>query len=153
MEADCNNLDRDSANDSQLILGLDAGRVRCGIARADASLTLASPLGVVETNPMADLPRRIAALLAGQSVRLLVAGLPLDQNGEEGPSCIMAREVASEVCQGLACAVEFVDERFTTAYAERSRALSSKGGRGIKDIDAWAAAAILQAYLDRLRLQ
>jgi putative Holliday junction resolvase len=121
MEPNCNVIHRDSENDSQLVLGLDAGTVRCGVARADASLTLASPLGVVQTNPLAELAGRIAALLEGQSARLLVAGLPLDQNGNEGPSCAMAREVAAAVGQGLACPVEYIHHRLRRAQPQFQR--------------------------------
>ena len=149
MNSECNSFDRDFDNDSQLILGLDTGRRRCGLARADGSLTLASPAGVVETEPRPGLAKRIADQLAGHRITLIVAGLPLDHHGNEGPACEFARELAGEIAAGLGCELEFVDERFTTVIAERSRRDSGKRGRRIPDVDAWAAAAILQAWLDR----
>jgi putative Holliday junction resolvase len=149
MNPECNQIHRDSDNDSQLVIGLDTGRKRCGLARADGSLTLASPAGVVETAPRGSLGERISAQLDQSRVGLIVAGLPLDQHGNEGPACEFARELAGEVAAGLGCSLEFVDERFTTAFAERGRREAGREGRRVADVDAWAAAAILQAWLDR----
>lgn len=146
---ECNSNHRDFANDSQLIVGLDTGRSRCGLARADGSLTLASPAGVVATEPRSTLVERVRAALKDRAVGLVVAGLPLDQHGGEGPACAFARELAAEVAAGLGCGLEFVDERFTTVFAERSRRSAGQRGRSVPDVDAWAAAAILQAWLDR----
>jgi len=134
--------------------GFDAGTVRCGLARADAGSSLASPLAVVPTEPRSTLASRVQAALGGRAPRGLVVGLPLDARGEEGPAAELARELGELVAAELGCEVHYIDERFTTAAMHvRRREAGISGKRRANDIDAWAAAAILQTFLDRQRNQ
>ena len=79
-------------------------------------------------------------------------GLPIRQNGTEGDSAAEARRMAVAVAGVLPQAeVVLVDERYTTAQAER--ALDSGNVRGRKRrkkvVDQIAAVLILQQWLDR----
>lgn len=135
-------------------LGLDVGSVRCGLAAADAGASLASPLAVVETAPRSTLGSRLRAALGGRAPRGLVIGLPLDARGGEGPAAELARELGDKVAAALGCEAHYVDERFTTAEMHvRRREAGVSGKRRAQDIDAWAAAAILQTFLDQRRTQ
>lgn len=148
MERSDNEFDRDFENDSQLILGLDVGLARCGIARSDPGGTLASPLTVVKTQPEDTLAQRIAEAVSG-NVEVIAIGLPLDHHGGETEMCEFARSVGKSLRSELACEIAFVDERFTTVAAQRGRDTVKGKGRPPADIDAWAAAEILQTYLEQ----
>jgi putative Holliday junction resolvase len=111
---------------------------------------LASPLAVVPTQPLASLGHRVAAQIGGRRPVGIIVGLPLDQRGQEADSARAARLIAETLEQALGLPVTFVDERFTTAeMAARRREAGRSRKQQRVDIDAWAAAAILQAWLDR----
>jgi putative Holliday junction resolvase len=134
----------------QVWFALDTGTVRCGLAVAAAGSILAMPLAVVETEPRATLGKRIRTALGPRRPLGLVVGLPLDERGEEGPAAQKAREIGELVAAELGCAAHYVDERYTTAEMHvRRREAGIKGKKRIKDIDAWAAVAILQSFLDQ----
>lgn len=136
------------------IIGLDYGTVRCGLAVADPSGLLASPLAVVLTEPRDTLGKRVREALSGRDAIALIVGLPIELSGKEGSSAIEAREIGGLVAAEFGCPVHYVDERFTTAEVHVSRKAAGKSGKQrAKDIDAWAAAAILQGWLDREKLQ
>lgn len=135
-------------------VGVDTGRARCGLAVADTTATLASPLGVVVTEPQLSLGGRVLESLGERELRGIIVGLPLDLRGGEGESAQFARKLGEDLANKLHCELHFVDERFTTAEMHARRREAGKSGVQRKaDIDAWAAVAILQAFLDRQRAQ
>lgn len=126
-------------------LGLDAGSVRCGLAiapatgsgnaPAQAAPVIAVPLEAVASEPRQTLARRTFDLLGPRIPVRLIAGLPLDKRGQDGPAALLARELAELLSVELAellrqsgsraddgpLPVEFVDERFSTAAALSAR--------------------------------
>lgn len=134
----------------KVAVGIDPGKVRCGVAASDPSLTLATPLCAVPTEPRAMLAARIATALGHREPTTLVVGLPLDQRGNEGEAAQFAREIGELVGKALGLTPEYVDERFTTSELTQRRRETGRKGKDIAgEIDAFAAAAILQAFLDR----
>jgi putative Holliday junction resolvase len=133
------------------ILALDWGLVRIGLALSDESQTLASPLETLVRRRGKRLPMpRLLELVAEHSpVVGIVAGLPLTPDGDEGESAIQARTLAESVAARTGLPLELWDERLTTARA--LRVVREQGGstRGRKeDVDALAAAVLLQHFLD-----
>jgi putative Holliday junction resolvase len=133
-----------------VFVGIDPGRARCGVAVADPSATLASPLCAVPTEPQSTLSARISTALGSRSVTALIVGLPLDKHGDEGEAAQFARVIGDRLARELDVEVEYVDERFTTAEVTQRRRESGRKGKQIAaEVDAFAAAAILQGWLDR----
>jgi putative Holliday junction resolvase len=132
-------------------MAIDYGERRVGLAISDPTGTIASPAGAIlrrrgKRPPVAEILRRAEALEA----RGFVVGLPLDGNGDETPRSREVRLVAEAIAVRSGKPVELVDERYTTATA--LRAVREMGGstRGRKgDVDALAAAVLLQRVLDR----
>src|SRR5207237_8531865 len=90
-------------------------------------------------------------LEAGRVAGVLL-GLPLAAAGSEGEAAAAARALAADVARRSGRPVALWDERFTTARALQS--VREMGGttRGRKgDLDALAAALLLQHYLDARR--
>jgi putative holliday junction resolvase len=131
-------------------LGVDPGRVRIGLAVADDVLRTARPVRtLVRRGDAADLPA-IAELARDYEVTRAVVGLPLNMDGTEGPAARHARAFATKLEAALGVPVELFDERLSSFEAEqrlRDRGVSSKDARG--QVDAEAAAVILQGWLDR----
>jgi putative Holliday junction resolvase len=135
------------------ILGVDWGEVRIGLALSDESQVLATPLETLRRRPgkRFPMPRFLELTALHQPVGLLV-GLPLSGEGEEAESAAAAREMAESLKRRSGLPVELWDERMSTARA--LGAILEQGGttRGRKaDVDALAAAVLLQHFLDARR--
>ena len=129
-------------------IGVDLGTRRVGLAGADPSGTIASPLRSLERRH----PRFWAELelvCAERGCRLLVVGLPRRLDGGEGAAAAAARGFAAAAARRLGLEVALWDEWLTTAQAERT--LIAGGVRRVRrrsTVDAVAASLILQSYLD-----
>lgn len=130
-----------------MVLAVDVGTVRVGVAASDPHRILASP---VETVP-APGHARVAELVAEREAVLVVVGLPTSMSGRAASaSADMAREWAAAFAPLVApVEVRLVDERLTTvsaAAALRASGRSAKKGRSV--VDQAAAVALLQGVLD-----
>jgi putative holliday junction resolvase len=135
------------------LLALDWGEVRIGVALSDETQTLATPTATLVRRAGKRFPMaRLLELAAEHAAVGLVVGLPLTGEGEEGESAIAARQLAEDVARRSGLPVALWDERMSTARA--LAAIREQGGRtrGRKeDVDALAAAVLLQHYLDARR--
>jgi len=132
------------------VLALDVGGRRLGLAVSDPTGTLASPLVTLErTTPKAD-AAALAALAAEHGATTVVAGLPIDLAGREGPAAEAVRAYLDDLAARLpGLAFELVDERMTTVVADRALAASGVPGRRRRAvIDQVAASVFLQSWLD-----
>jgi putative Holliday junction resolvase len=138
------------------ILAVDWGERRIGLALSDETQVLAQPLTTLTRRagkrfPMAQLLDQ----LKKHNVVGIVVGLPLDESGAEGDAAHAARALADDIKRrvgGGDLEVRMWDERMTTARV--LAAIREMGGktRGRKeDVDAMAAALLLQHYLDAKR--
>lgn len=135
-----------------VIMGIDPGGKRIGIALSDPTGFLASPLKVLHRTTLArdlDALRRVAQ---ENDVERVVVGFPIHMSGQEGDEAERARNFAAELEVALGLPVELVDERLSSVEAERQLSESRvRRGRWRERLDAIAAAVVLQGYLDSLR--
>lgn len=135
-------------------LGLDIGTKRTGVALADESMTLASPLALIEASNKKDWQKKLFSLLEMYDVAQVVVGLPLNQHGEEGQDAERIREYIALLREKANFPVIEWDERFTTVQAERSLLSANVSRKDRKQvIDKIAAAIMLQSYLDHLNFK
>lgn len=123
-----------------------------GLAVSDPTGTIATALSTLPATPAETLAARIAAAAAEQSAERIIVGLPLRLNGSRGPEAAAAERLAGDVRKASGLPVKTVDERLTTAAAERS--LIEGGIRRAKrraSIDRVAAVILLQGHLDGMR--
>ncbi len=132
------------------VLAVDPGSKRVGLAISDSTGTIAQPLTTIPAEPRETLAARLATVAREHEAVRIVVGLPRRMDGSFGPEAKAARELAGEVRAASKLPVELVDERLTTAAAEKSLLA---GGMRRKDrranIDRVAAALLLQTHLDR----
>jgi len=135
------------------LLAIDWGEVRIGLARSDESQTLASPVETLTRRPGKRFPmKRFLEIVARQEPVGILVGLPLTPEGTEHEAAAAARALAASVGARTGLEVDFWDERMSTARA--LAAIREQGGRtrGRKeDVDALAAAVLLQHFLDARR--
>ncbi len=131
------------------VLGLDLGARRIGVAVSDDAGRMALPL---ETLVRRDAKKDVAALTelaTAQRAEAFVIGLPLRTDGREGPEAEASRRFAAKLEAKSGLPVHWVDERFTTAIAERALAESGRRGRKKKAVvDAVAATLLLRTWLE-----
>jgi putative Holliday junction resolvase len=134
-----------------VVLGIDLGAKRIGVAVSDAAGRIAFPAGVVESRGRAQDVAAIAALVRERSAECVVVGLPIHMNGRRGPEAEAAQRFAAELAQRAGVPVELQDERWTSREAERSLGemgrTSKKRERG--EVDAIAATLLLRSFLER----
>ena len=137
-----------------IILGIDLGKARTGVAICDRGELLASPLTVVQEHNRERLVERLTALARENRAELLAVGLPRNMDGTEGESAQNAREIGALLEAATGLPVEFVDERCTTITAHGYlNETNIRGKRRKAVVDAVAATVILQNHLDARRLR
>lgn len=134
------------------VLAVDPGSKRVGVAVSDPSGTIAQALATVPAEPSETLAQRLASIAGEQEAGRIVVGLPLRLDGSEGPEAKSARSLADQLRRAARVPVELVDERLTTAQAERAMIeAGARRSRRRESVDQVAAALLLQSHLDRRR--
>ncbi|HEV2416102.1 MAG TPA: Holliday junction resolvase RuvX [Candidatus Dormibacteraeota bacterium] len=132
------------------MLAVDLGSKRVGLAVSDPTGKIAQPLATVDANPQETLPERVAEIAKEHEVTEIVVGLPRRLDGSFGPEAKSARAIAEAIRKASRRRVELVDERLTTAQAERSMIAGGvRRERRKATIDQVAATLLLQSHLDR----
>lgn len=135
-----------------VILGVDLGKARTGVAVCDKSELLASPVEVVNEHNRERLLERVAQLAKDRRAEQIVVGLPRNMDGSEGESAQNARAFGAELTEKTGLPVDFSDERGTTITAHSFlNETNTRGKRRKATVDAVAATIILQDYLDYRR--
>lgn len=136
------------------ILAIDPGEKRIGVAAADLRTRVAVPVTTIDAG--ADPVEAVTQLVRERDAQALVVGLALTLSGALGPQAQRAQALADALAGRLDIPVHTWDERLTSAEARHR--LPRPGGRASVrkrrpkgDLDAMAAAIILQAYLDSQR--
>lgn len=154
------------------LMALDVGEVRIGIALSDASGFLASPYTTLHVaRDEAENWAKLQEIIAETEAEELVIGLPISLDGAIHAQAERVIAFTERLKAHISLPVSFWDERLSTVEAGRLLAESggqirarhqkkgSRGGkgssgrgrkqRGQQEIDALAAAVILQEYLDQ----
>ena len=137
---------------SGALLGLDIGDKTIGLAVSDGTRLIASPVDTIRRGKWQNDLRQLLDLVADRGVVGLVAGLPRNMDGSEGPRAQATRQIARNILKAIDLPFLLWDERLSTQAVERAmlEADLSRAKRGAK-VDQLAAAYILQGVLDALR--
>lgn len=133
------------------VMALDLGEKRIGVALSDETRTLARSYAVIRRSSRQADFAQMAAIAAAQGVALLVVGLPVPLDGQEGALAAWVRDYAADLAHHLQLETILWDESFTTRQASQS--MRERGQRAHQQrgrVDAVAAAFLLQDYLDSL---
>ena len=131
-----------------IILSVDYGRVRTGIAVCDKNEVIASPIAVIKEVRQDVLAEKIAAAAKEHRAEHIVMGLPRNMDGSEGESAQNVRTFRELLLEKTGLEVVLRDERCTTVTAHSY--LNDTDTRGKKRkavVDSVAAVIILEDYL------
>ena len=135
------------------ILALDVGESRIGLALSDPTGLLASPIDAIDLDGREPAHETAARRASGMELSEIVVGIPYSMSGERGRQAGRVTAFVRELASLVEVPVTTVDERLSTAQAERL--LRGQGVEPSRDkgrLDSAAAAVILQSYLDSRRL-
>jgi putative pre-16S rRNA nuclease len=135
-----------------VVMALDVGSKRIGIAVADPAGSFALPVGTVtRSNRRSDLAA-LKSYLESYGVEEIVVGDPLTLRGERGIAAQAIDEFVETLREVFAGTIHRVDERMTTAQATKTLIAADVSRRRRRDVvDSMAAALILESFLARRR--
>lgn len=137
--------------DADTALGFDVGSRWIGVAIGNRLSAHARPLCVIDRE-RGDPFAAIARLLAEWQPAALIVGDPLALDGAEQETTLVARRFARQLDGRFGLPVALVDERHSSIEAASRFAKARQAGqarrRDGQAIDAFAAATILQRWLD-----
>jgi putative Holliday junction resolvase len=130
------------------VLAVDWGSKRIGLALSDPTGAIAQPLPHVERRSDAQALAAVAETAQMHRVGRIVVGLPRNMDGSEGAAAATARRFGTRLAERAGLAVDFWDERLTTAAAERALVAADVSRTRRRRVrDGVAAALMLQGYL------
>ncbi len=143
---------RDRFPEGGRLAGLDVGTKTIGIAICDAMWTIATPAETIQRKKFAVDIALLRQVIARQSVRGLVVGLPLSLDGSDSPRTQSVRAFVRNL-DPLALPVLLWDERWSTAAVTRTL-LEADASRARRRelVDKMAAAYILQGAIDAMTM-
>lgn len=124
-------------------LCLDVGERRIGVAVGDTGVRIAVPFATVEVDGTE--LKQIAELFIKENATAIVVGYPRNQSGEATGQTAYVEQFAGQLKEFAT--VIFQDESLTSVLAEQ-QLMASKKPYTKGDIDAQAAALILQDFLE-----
>ncbi|MBE6723867.1 MAG: Holliday junction resolvase RuvX [Ruminococcaceae bacterium] len=131
-----------------IIVGIDFGDARTGIAVCDKYEMMASEAGCVKADSYKKALAAVGEKVSELRAELVVVGNPVNMNGTAGPRSEKCQAFARELAELTGIPTELYDERLTTVSAHRI--LSENNVRGKKrkaTVDALSARLILEDYL------
>lgn len=132
-----------------IIMSIDYGKARTGLAICDKEEMLAFPLDVINEKKSEVLCEKIAKKISENKIEKVIFGLPKNMDGSLGESAQRVKEVAEILRSKVNAEIDFWDERQTTVSAHAYLNTTNTRGKKRKSIiDAVSAVIILENYLN-----
>lgn len=134
----------DPSNNSKVIIALDVGDRRIGVAHADTSTRIAVAYTTVEVDGLEF--ERLREIIAELEPAIMVVGFPRNQSGSPTKQTEKTKAFAKQL-ERFDIEIVFQDESLTSVLAEKYlKSLNKPYSKS--DIDSHAAAIILGDYLE-----
>lgn len=131
-----------------VIISVDYGDVRTGVAACDKFQMLASPVTVIKQKDPELLSEEIKKICIEKKAEKIVLGLPKNMDGSEGFRAEACKNFAQILSEKTGLTVDFQDERLTTVSAHNIlNATDTRGKKRKAVVDAVSAVLILEDYM------
>lgn len=132
-----------------VIMAIDYGDARTGIAVCDKLEMLASPVCVINQRNEDKLIEEIDKLSKKYKAELFVVGLPKNMDSSKGSRAVKCEEFAKALSDYTGIESVMRDERLTTVSAHNAlNATNTRGKKRKSVVDQVAAVVILQDFID-----
>ena len=136
-----------------VILSVDYGDARTGIAICDSTEILATPVCVIKQTNKKKLIEAISLLAKEREAELIVVGYPKNMDSSLGERAEKTLAFAEKLKRVSGLTVELWDERLTTEKKKKNlNAAAVKSDKKKEIIDSAAAVIILQDFIDYRRM-
>ncbi len=133
-----------------VILSVDYGDARTGVAVCDKNEILASPVCTLKEKDRQALAEMIVEICNEKKAQMIVIGLPRNMDGTYGYRCDECRALADEIQSIQNIDVQFEDERLTTVMAHNFLNTTDTRGKKRKAVvDTVSAVLILESYINK----
>ena len=131
-----------------IIVGIDFGDVRTGIAVCDKYEMMASDAGCVHADTYKKALSAVAERVRELGAELIVVGNPVNMDGSSGWRSEKCKAFARELSEETSIPSEMYDERLTTVSAHKILSDNNVRGKKRKEtVDTLSARLILEDYL------
>lgn len=131
------------------VLGFDFGEVRIGVAQGNTEIGIAHPIAMITGNSNEQKFQAIEKLIQEWQPQSLVVGVPTHADGQAHELTQLAQRFGHRLNGRFRLPIFWVDERFSSVYAEELLHQSQVFGKKHKAVlDQVAAQAILQMAFD-----
>ena len=135
-----------------ILIGLDLGAKRIGIAISNDNQSIATPYKTVQKDNFNKFLAELKLIISENNIEGIIVGNPINMDGSLGPSAQSAKDVCLNILKNTNIPLCLWDERLSTVGAfNLSSQIDTKVSKKIKKIDENAAAFILQGALDYLK--
>ncbi|MHB1460273.1 MAG: Holliday junction resolvase RuvX [Armatimonadota bacterium] len=135
-----------------IILAIDFGKARLGLAICDGLEMMAHPLRTIHRQSNLKDTEIIKQICVEREVEILVVGMPYSLSGEKQIAAEAVDKFIGFLRENINLPIETVDERLTSAESNKrliEMDISRKNRKNV--VDQMAAALILENYLARRR--
>ena len=133
-----------------IIMSVDLGDARTGVAVSDSSETFAFPKGVIKEYNKEKLLGKLCEKARELGAELLVVGYPKNMDGSAGFKAQECESLGKRLAEMCSLPLVLWDERCTTVSSHTALNYTDTRGKKRKEIvDAVAATIILEDYLAR----
>lgn len=131
-----------------IIMSVDLGKARTGIAISDQGESFAFPKTVITEYNKTRLTEKVGALAKEYGAELIVVGYPKNMDGSAGSRAEECAAIAHNIEENCGIRTVLWDERCTTVSAHTALNYTDTRGKKRKAVvDAVAAVIILEDYL------
>jgi len=136
-----------SITNNKIILSIDYGQKRVGLAISEETGKLALPYETIENKSLSFVVEEIKKIVQEEDVNKIVVGLPKGLAGGESNKTELDKFV-NKLKKEIDIPIDFMDERMTSKAADKFK--TDKNFKKSGQRDKVAAAIILQDYLDKM---
>jgi len=127
-----------------VLLGLDIGLSRIGVARVHTIAKIPEPLPLIDVKKH-DPIKSVVEVIKQTDAELLVIGLPLLKSGDDSEQTIAVRNFVDDLKKFINVPYVFVDEAYSSQDADD---YIKRSGLKLVSNDSVAACIILERYLE-----
>lgn len=131
-----------------MYLSIDYGQKKIGVAISDETNFVASTLPTLRVKSNAEAITAIKKALDAQPITDILVGVPSGWQNIDSPQTKIVKDFIALLKQSTNLPVHEWDESYSTKIAEKNIS-----GKQKKNSDSYAAALILQEYLDYIRYE
>lgn len=136
---------------SRVFIGVDLGDKRIGLSKSDPLGLIASPVKTIPAVNINTDVQNVVRFATECDAQKIIIGLPLLMSGQKGSQANKASTFAKLLSGNTSIPVQSEDERLSSKEAENILTFNrQKSTNKNKPLDSYAAAIILQRYLDRI---